>query len=359
MIFVNGFQYRHLSNRHAGIILSNIPNKIIPIAFNGYPKKRRFKVKRCFVALIMLLSASLYAVNVYSFDKISFGTYTAAQFRDYWYNHGAEISRFNLHQMRYGEIHQGDAVLVFVTEEMNPAIQVKADNPGPEDIPMLKLNAVRKFFTGIYPYSIMTSIFSPVDIQKYPLPLKISLSTQEWCGNVYTQMNLQNADYRVRLHSYFEKEGDQDFTVKKYTPEDAVWNIIRIAPQDLPQGEFLMIPGTAYARLVHHPLEPQKAVAELEQDKEKSLEGNPLVRYELNFPGEQRTLRIFFEKDFPYRIQKWEESYPGLAGAAGKDLTTRAVRTHTIMDSYWQHHRNKDRELLKKLGLSAREMGSD
>ena len=315
-------------------------------------------MKRCFIALIILLSGGLYAVNVYSDDKISLGTYTPAQFRDYWYNHGAEISRFNLHQMRYGEIHQGDAVLVFVTEEMNPAIQVKADNPGPENVPVLKLNAVRKFFTGIYPYSIMTSVFSPLDLEKYPLPLKISTSTQEWCGNVYTQMNLHDAEYRVRLHSYFEKEGDRDFTVDKYMPEDAVWNLIRIAPNDLPQGDFLMIPGSVYARLAHRPLAPRKAVARLDPVAEKSLEGNPLVRYEINFPGEQRSLRIFFEADFPYRIEKWEESYPSL-GKDAKVMTTRAARTHTIMDAYWQHHDNKDRALLKKLGLGAREMGSD
>jgi len=316
-------------------------------------------VKYRFIALIILLSAGLWASNGYSGDGIHFGTYTSAQFRDYWYNHGAEISRFDLHQMRYGEIHQGDAVTVFVTEKMNPAIQVKADNPGPEDIPILKLSAVRKFFTGIYPYSIMTSILSPVDLKKYPLPLKISTSTQEWCGNVYTQMNLHDDEYRVRLQSYFEKEGDQDFKVKKYIPEDAVWNIIRIHPQDLPRGEFFMIPGTVYARLVHRPLAPQKATAALAPVEEKSLEGKPLVRYELNLPGEQRTLRIFFERDFPYRIHKWEESYPGLAGTPAKDLTTRAVRTHTIMDAYWLHHKNKDLKLLKKLGLSAREMGSD
>jgi hypothetical protein len=316
-------------------------------------------VKYRFIPLILLLSAGLCASNGYCDDVIHFGTYTPDQFRDYWYNHGAEISRFDLHQMRYGQIHQGDAVTVFVTEEMNPAIQVKADNPGPEDIPVLKLNAVRKFFTGIYPYSIMTSIFSPVDIKKYPLPLKISTSTQEWCGNVYTQMNLHNDEYRVRLHSYFEKEGDRDFKIKKYLPEDAAWNLIRIAPNTLPQGEFSMIPGTVYARLVHRPLEPQQATASLNPVAEKSLEGNPLVKYEVDLAGAQRTLRIVFEKDFPYRIQKWEESYRGLIGTGAKVMTTRAVRTHTIMDAYWQHHGNKDRVLLKKLGLSAREMGSE
>jgi hypothetical protein len=309
--------------------------------------------------LIILLTVGLSAGSVYSNDVNQFGTYTPDQFRDYWYNHGAEISRFTLQQMRYGEIHEGDAVLVFVTEEVNPALQVKADYPGPENIPILKLNAVRKFFTGIYPYSIMTSVFSPVDVLKYPLPLKITSSSQEWCGHVFTQMNLSDDEYRVRVHSYFEKEGDRDFKIKNYVPEDAIWTRMRIAPNNLPQGEFFIIPGTVYTRLAHRPLRPQKAIAHFDAVSIKSLEGRSMVRYEIIFPAEQRTLRIFFEKEFPYRIQKWEDSYRGLAAMGAKVMTTRAIRTHTIMDAYWQHHGNRDRALLKKLGLGAKELGSN
>jgi len=127
----------------------------------------------------------------------------------------------------------------------------------------------------------------------------------------------------------------------------------------LPRGEFFMIPGTVYARLAHRPLKPQMAVAVLDPVPPKSLEGNPMVRYEIDFPAHQRTLRIFLEKEFPYRIQKWEESYRGLAYPEAKVMTTRAARTHTIMDAYWQHHGNGDRALLKKLGLAARELGNN
>ena len=286
------------------------------------------------------------------------GAHTRDQFQDYWYNHGAELSRFSLRQMRYGEIHEGDAVLVFVTEKMNPDTQIKADHPGAQDIAILKLNAVRKFFTGIYPYSIMTSIFAPVDVQNYPLPLKISSSTQEWCGHAYTQMNLNENEYRVRMHSYFEGEGDGDFDVQKVISEDALWTLIRLAPGRLPRGEFSMIPGTVYARFAHRPVAAQKAVANLSPSDEKSLEGNPLVIYEINFPAEERTLRIYFEKDFPHRIQQWRETYKGRIGTGAKVLTTRAIRTHTIMEPYWKLHANKDRRRLEGLGLSAREMGS-
>jgi hypothetical protein len=299
------------------------------------------------------------AAAAYSADRVDFGTYTPDQFQDYWYHRGAEISRFALQQARYGEMHAGDAVLVFVTEPMNPKIQVKADHARPDTIPILKLNAIRKFFTGIYPYSVMTSIFTPVNILEHPLPLKITTSVQEWCGHVYIQMNLQDDAYRVRLHSYFEREADQDFAIENHVTEDAVWNMLRIAPRNLPRGTFAMIPGTVYARLAHRPITPQKAVAALETAKGKSLEGHSLARYTIHLPEDKRILRILFEKDFPYRIQQWEDTHPVFAGSREGVLTTRATRTHTIMSAYWQHHDNKDRALLDKLGLGAREMGKN
>ena len=71
-----------------------------------------------FLLLFILVTAGLSAGIVHSEDAVRFGAYTPSQFRDYWYNHGAELSRFTLQQMRYGEIHDGDAILVFVTEEI-------------------------------------------------------------------------------------------------------------------------------------------------------------------------------------------------------------------------------------------------
>lgn len=295
------------------------------------------------------------AAGAHPAGALQFGSYTADQFQTYWYHRGAEISRFTLAQARYGEIHSGDAVLVFVTEPMNPAKQVKADERRPDNVPILKLNATRKFFTGIYPYAVMTSVFTPVDNRQHPLPLKISTSVQEWCGHVYTQMNLRDDAYRVRIHSYFETEGDQEITLARVIPEDALWNLMRIAPQNLPRGRFTMIPGTVYARLRHRPLEPRRAVATMVSSDEQSLEGNALVRYEVAFPDEKRILRIFFEKGFPYRIQRWEESYPGSEAVNAKIMTTRAVRTHTLMNAYWRHNSHEHRNLLEKLGLKARE----
>ncbi|GAL73363.1 hypothetical protein [Jejuia pallidilutea] len=109
------------------------------------------------------------------------------QFKDYWYAGTAEISSYELNQARYGENREGTAVLIYVTEDFLPEIQVKANNQNTTNIPILKLNATKNFNTGIYPYSIMQSTFYPVANNQHAL--KVSSSMQEWCGQMYAQLN--------------------------------------------------------------------------------------------------------------------------------------------------------------------------
>jgi len=126
-------------------------------------------------------------------------------FKKYWYAGKAELTHYHLEQARYGEIHSGDAVLIFVTEDFLGDKQVKYERgPRPENLrSVMKLNFTRHFFTGIYPYTMITSVFTPVDVQNASA-LKVSSSTQEWCGQTYMQLN-----YKGILHSYFQSEADQ------------------------------------------------------------------------------------------------------------------------------------------------------
>ena len=109
------------------------------------------------------------------------------KFNDYWYAGKAEITSYKLSQVRYGEVHTGTAVNIFVTEDFLPEKQVKADYKNNSNVPVLKLNSTKKFTTGIYPYSLMTSTFSPIDVNQQAI--KISFSAQEWCGNTFVQLN--------------------------------------------------------------------------------------------------------------------------------------------------------------------------
>lgn len=47
-----------------------------------------------------------------------------AGFRRSWFSGEAELNRYRLSQARYGELHEGEAVLIFVTEEFLPQEQV-------------------------------------------------------------------------------------------------------------------------------------------------------------------------------------------------------------------------------------------
>ncbi len=90
----------------------------------------------------------------------------AQAFEGYWSKGQAEITSYVLDQSRYGEIHPGNAVLIFVTEDFSRSRQVKLDRPeraGEDRARVLKLNLTKKFATGVYPYSLMSSVFTPLD----------------------------------------------------------------------------------------------------------------------------------------------------------------------------------------------------
>lgn len=270
---------------------------------------------------------------------------TSAQWNAYWYAGKAELTRYELEQARYGEIHRGDAVLIFVTEPFLPDKQVKSDRGAvPGSVNVLKLNLMKHFNTGLYPYSLMTSVFTPVAGAGKRPSFKVSMSAQDWCGHAYLQLNLRGDRYRVVGHSYFEDHADQRYAVARTLLEDEVWTRIRLDPGSLPTGKLKVIPGTLDGRLRHHKVRVENAVASLETK-------GALRSYSLRYPDSKRSLTIRFEGAFPYRIVGWEETYRSGWGARAKVLTTRARKTHSLYVPYWKLNRVKDLPLRKKLGL--------
>lgn len=269
------------------------------------------------------------------------------QFGRYWYQGKAELTRYELNQARYGEMHKGEAMLIFVTEPFLPDRQVKLERGDPsKGVTVLKLNSVRKFFTGIYPYSLMTSTFTPVSLAaKGNRTLKVASSSQEWCGQTFTQLNLRGGRYEGALRSYFEDEGDRGFGFEAAWLEDELWTRIRLAPETLPVGRVEVVPGLQYARLWHKDVRPEKAEATLRSEGREKV-------YTLDYSAIPRKLAIRFEAAFPYRIVSWEETQPG--GFDGSPLlTTKAVATRSLMLDYWKRHDNADAHFRKELGVTA------
>ncbi len=264
----------------------------------------------------------------------------SSEFKDYWFSGQAEITSYQLMQERYGEMREGTAVAIFVTEDFLPEAQVKADQVSEKNISVMKLNLTKNFNTGIYPYSIMNSTFSPISTTGHAL--KISNSVQEWCGQVYMQLN-NRKDFEIESNSYFEDEADQKISLQKTWLEDEVWNIIRINPEELPIGDITMIPSFDYIRLRHKEIREHKTFANLKQ-------GDSITVYTLNYPDIQRQIKLFFNNRFPYEIEKWEE----VNGTDKNDtirLRTTATKLKRMRIDYWNKNRNEFAPLRDSLGL--------
>ena len=257
------------------------------------------------------------------------------EFKDYWYNSEAEITSFKLEQARYGELREGTAVLVYVTEDFDKTLQVKADHSNSTNIPVLKLNSTKKFNTGVYPYSIMHSTFYPVNNNQHAL--KISCSVQEWCGHVYSQLN-NFKQFDIKSHSYFQNEADQDFKIDKAILENELWIQLRIDPKSLPTGEFNAIPSFEFMRLKHVAIKPYNANAQLKNGK-----------YTISYPELDRSLTINFNTKFPYDITSWEEFFKSGFGPNAKHMTTKATKLKTIKSAYWSKNHNADQSLRTEL----------
>ncbi len=262
----------------------------------------------------------------------------SSNFKEYWFQGKAEITSYKLEQSRYGEPRSGTAVLIFVTEDFLPKAQVKADEKNDSNIPVLKLNAVKKFNTGIYPYSIMQSTFYPLVGNSHAL--KVSASIQEWCGHVYTQLN-NRENFEIISNSYFEGEADQNMELDKTWLENEVWTQLRINPDSLPTGELQMIPSLEYLRLAHIEIKAYQATAEFYQDDSLSV-------YKISYPELQRDLKIYYETSFPFNIEKWEET----TEKNGETSTNTATKMESIKSDYWNKNSNKDLPLREKLNLN-------
>lgn len=166
------------------------------------------------------------------------------------------------------------------------------------------------------------------------------MSGQEWCGQVFAQMNLENEKYHVQSFSYFESEGDNDFEIEYALLEDEIWNMIRLDYTALPTGSVTMIPGLFATRLMHKPLKPMKTEASLAEKENEGI-------YTIEYPND-RTLSITFSLTFPHKILSWEEKYPGIGG---KVLTTSGKLKESLYIDYWNKNSNADSHLRDSLLL--------
>lgn len=266
---------------------------------------------------------------------------------NYWNQGLAEMSSYKLIQGRYGEEREGEAVLIYVTEPFSKSKQVKLDysSPGSNDqIDILKLNMSRKFNTGIYPYSLMSSIFTPINEFKTKETIKLTTSIQEWCGHVYAQLNKTANAYDFQSFSYFESEGDERKNLGDVKLEQELWNQIRINPNSIEEGKTRLVPSMEYLRFKH--IETREYEAEISQSKKGAI-----TSLQINYLDIKRMLTINYSNDFPHAIESWEEIYESGYGANKKVIQSSGELIHRKMIDYWNYNKNSDAPVRKEFGL--------
>ncbi len=285
-----------------------------------------------------LLLLSFVAFSMYSCKQET--EQPSEDFKQQWYAGKAELSSYTLEQARYGEMRTGEATLIFVTEDFSTEKLVKLDEPDKtnDKVRVLKMNMTKKFETGIYPYSMMLSVFTPVSKNGEAKTLKVGCTSQEWCGHTFSQLRLDGSKYNWQLHSYFEAENEQPKKLDFAILEDELWNRIRMEPASLPQGTISLIPGLFWQRLSHTSIGAEDAVLSLSKADTSFIKDSSAQLYTIYYPVAQRTMRIYFDSLFPHAILGWQETHPDGFGNHKKLLTTNAIRKKTIWLDYWKHN---------------------
>lgn len=267
----------------------------------------------------------------------------------YWYEGKAEVNTYDLQQIRYGDLHPGQVSVIFVSEDFLTDKQVKNDNyANPNSTPIIKTNMIRRFVTGIYDYSIMSSVFTPTETDEQPHTLKITTSAQDWCGQSFTQLNYNGGgQWNKQVRSYFEREGDVNTSIPADFLEDEIFNRIRSGWEALPTGEYRVLPNTSYLLMTHQPYQAARATVSLGDYQGSTFTGEALKSYIVNYGGLNRKLEVVFDAVAPYIIRGWTETYP----SRGKTLTTVATLTKQVKEPYWSQNSLADQERRKDLGL--------
>ena len=269
-----------------------------------------------------------------------------AAFWKTWGDGQAELTSYDLIYPRYGVPRKGTAVAITVAETFSNSVRVKSDQgvrPAKDEFPVMKLNLVEDFQTGIYDYNLQLSAFvalSSVNGKPAGAPTKVTWSSQEWCGNLFKSALFNESAIRVESHSYFDGEGDQEVIVRY--PDLGI------------SEDTLMLWARGMARPVMKPGETRKVAMMLALQASRFKEGPArweeavLSRTDAGAELDEykavvgkRSRSFFVEKAAPHRVVRYESS----EGVKATMLASERMK-------YWQLNTPEGEKELEKLKLN-------
>ena len=275
-------------------------------------------------------------------------------FYDYWGDGRAELSSYRVTQPRYGETHEGHSVMIFVTEEINrqSLIKVESNQPQQERVYTLKLNKTLKFLTGIYPYSVMTSVFSAVEggPSEPGSPFearKVTLSAQEWCGHVFEEVQLRDDAIFGDLNSYFEREGNRSWSLERsetFASEDHLLIQIReLKGPFMAEGEsrqLMLLPALWQFRVQHSERSLVSATLTKGEREQITVGEATYTAFPWFWSDGTREKSVWVDAEYPHRILRWASA----DGSRGELMVSKRL-------PYWGQHDLDDEHLRDELEI--------
>lgn len=134
-----------------------------------------------------------------------------------WDDGLAEVARYEAERVVYGKPRQFEYTFILVKEEFNKEYNVKTDNYDRSDLfPVMKVNKFARIPTEKYPYHYLSSLFYK---REDPATLhKMTISSQEWCGNTFKSFEHTDSSYQYSYNSYWDGQGNGHTALK-----DGIW----------------------------------------------------------------------------------------------------------------------------------------
>ncbi len=263
----------------------------------------------------------------------------------HWGDGRAELSGYRATVTRYGAPREAELSLVYVTEPHDRRTWIKDDRAeGANRVEVLKLLRSEHFLTGIYPYSVMTGVFAPVEdwgVERFH-PVRLNLDVQEWCGSVAERLWPGPGRVRALRLSYFDWEGETytELDIPQGTVfEDAL--LVQLRELDGPfagggDWEGWLHPELWRLRSRGADREPIRATITRDEGERA---GVPITRFRLEAGDYWRVYEV--ERASPRRVLAWETS----TGDTAELLSTERL-------AYWSLNAPGDERYRAELGLS-------
>lgn len=225
----------------------------------------------------------------------------------YWFDGKAEINFYDATIMRYGQTRETREIYQIVVAEKHRTDQmVKADDwQQPGLLPVLKFNFVLNFQTGIYTYHQMASIFFN---QKDARVYKMTLTSNEWCGNTFKELINFDDKHVLNFNSYFDGSGNGSYPL----PEEKDLVLYDGLPVQLRSLKFeagkTLTLKLLSKQITNNARKPKLSEAKLEIRNVETLKTKvgDVKTHLVTVHHDQGEDQFWFETKFPNRMIKWK-----------------------------------------------------